>query len=1491
MVRWTTLNTHSLPVIPSHRSSRSTTTSERVVSRTNVSQFLDIEAIDDDGTTLDDNSDILEEDFIDDSLPAEASNSQPPTSRSAWIPHPGTSTTRFLDHLEETYVHDRRAAIEEFESYSTEDITRANHREQDWVERLLRKTTHLSDDWGLFRADCKAGSEYNILFDLMDSRILQREVRSAFYNPSLGNHIYFEARIPSDRPSVLTHFLSVHSDIYMSSLYRVPSTDHKSCLWILPHNDRLFSPGTWVKINSTGLYNGDTGLVRGLRYIPGRLNIAVLLVPRILREWDHTGPSRPELSLLLEDHLNEDEMEKRMVDGHSYFIYVKQCFEYGLLAAYFSPAMLSVAPDISWDNRRRFIESKHPYVAERLDSMPMPELWHFDVGDAVSIVGEESDLHGEIARGVIRNVLPRACEVDTQVGETVVVENDHLVKTFIPGDYVQVLKGPHANTKGLVGARDGRVLGLIRDFSHSVSVWVDVNSVTTATADSSLPIPTTNESPWKDLKVRIVDLNFYAQTEGIIKWAWPDGHGSARILLYVPSNDCSFELDYTQVVEYKTNRPLDQLALDFEGQSVFDHFKINRSLHRMKTGPEPWIGARVRVVQGNDHGLTGTIRDVNRYQLDRQRSHRASGISLTVELDVARGNIVSPQVRLDYDFVRELYTHDILHRAIPPNWRQSFFMPNPMYIPTKVFDADSPPARSYTPVIDRDSLLKLYELVGAWYPGLEDGGIPTFEVQKLGPSFVAPTTHFLCHRNLLGIPICVDIVGGPYDTLKTKAGERYVVPTPAENGAILLQIDQPMIKVGSVFVDTATVLKHRNRPKPSTEKWLMVVVGGEEEHIGKFVRRIHHFYKGTKSNETKWFKVVVVEFQSEVEVVTGLELELHPNDVEYVRETRTRNQKKKQIARPSTPIASPSPPVLQPLQPLPEARAAEDSINRADMLREGWYLLKNYSNDDASADEVTEFLKVVKEPELDRAFADIMGCEPDEHDRRDELYRMVDSQIHKLELATDIVPQKSKRKTTFRPAFARDDSASRPPTDHSNPIKNAPSRPPPVQSQQTSSPARPSPPTSPPPPSSPVFSHHAAPSHPPDALGNPACPATSPPPSSPTFSDPAACPDALATPAGRYLGPESPLDIATPVPPVGAHTYRTMGIAPSSIPPSSPSTRPGPSDAHVLQHRRKLLALAAQSSAHAQPSSPSTRPGPSDTHVVKKRRENKDDEERALTPKDDEEATDQDEASAGEADCSPQGDIGPKKGRLTKALKAEAFAIRQRYHDELEALAKRSGKNVSTILEAIGNIVPENRALNRWNAYQSYARHADGLGMKPDKGQSEEEFQAKICERYIKLRDDGPEENELDLNAILEWYKMGMAEDTALKRMKGRSKKELEKLCDPLINRFNSNLMKFSIGWLIDPVSALAVPWGADPLYLAMRSTNPTQITTQAVDYGSMFHYQLMLQNQNGISLDPAKQALVNRFVDNSNNKAVLRGLLKDILLMSLRWPELSFHV
>ncbi|KAJ3963822.1 hypothetical protein EV361DRAFT_956580 [Lentinula raphanica] len=245
-----------------------------------------------------------------------------------------------------------------------------------------------------------------------------------------------------------------------------------------------------------------------------------------------------------------------------------------------------------------------------------------------------------------------------------------------------------------------------------------------------------------------------------------------------------------------------------------------------------------------------------------------------------------------------------------------------------------------------------------------------------------------------------------------------------------------------------------------------------------------------------------------------------------------------------------------------------------------------------------------------------------------------------------------------------------------------------------------------------------------------------------------------------------------------------------------------------------------------------------------------------------------------------------RKGRLSKAVKVEAFAIRRRYQEELEALAKRSGKNLSTLLEVVGDVVPDNRSLNPWNAFQQYAVHPDGLGMRTGVNRTEAQLKEEIRKRYSKLQDGEVEPGKLDLDGIMDWYRTEMAHETVEERTRGYTRKEIEKLCLPFINRSNQLYEArglCGIGWLVDPVSALAVPWGSDPLYIAMRDANPAQITAQAVDYGSMFHNQLMVQSQSNAGLDPEKQVLVNRFMEDGNNKVVLRGLLKDVLLWSLR--------
>lgn len=64
----------------------------------------------------------------------------------------------------------------------------------------------------------------------------------------------------------------------------------------------------------------------------------------------------------------------------------------------------------------------------------------------------------------------------------------------------------------------------------------------------------------------------------------------------------------------------------------------------------------------------------------------------------------------------------------------------------------------------------------------------------------------------------------------------------------------------------------------------MVVARNHPEHIGKLVRRIHHFYVGAKMEENHWLIVQTFKRTGLVDNADGGLLELHPNDLEYAYE-------------------------------------------------------------------------------------------------------------------------------------------------------------------------------------------------------------------------------------------------------------------------------------------------------------------------------------------------------------------------------------------------------------------------------------------------------------------------------------------------------------------------------------------------------------------------------------------------------------------------------
>ncbi|KAJ3978453.1 hypothetical protein F5890DRAFT_1479345, partial [Lentinula detonsa] len=169
------------------------------------------------------------------------------------------------------------------------------------------------------------------------------------------------------------------------------------------------------------------------------------------------------------------------------------------------------------------------------------------------------------------------------------------------------------------------------------------------------------------------------------------------------------------------------------------------------------------------------------------------------------------------------------------------------------------------------------------------------------PIPAACQNHWLFHTKLQGISIRVDIQGMKYDTLskqKSTRDGRYVKVVPRMGGGFMLNL---VVSKASkaVGIDAQYVIQYQDRPKPNTEKHLMVVIGDNEEHIGKFVHQIYHFYQGAKRPENMWFILGVVEFSTGEEVLSAEHLELPPDKVEIVLETEELRKKSRALLGPA----------------------------------------------------------------------------------------------------------------------------------------------------------------------------------------------------------------------------------------------------------------------------------------------------------------------------------------------------------------------------------------------------------------------------------------------------------------------------------------------------------------------------------------------------------------------------------------------------------------
>ncbi|KAL0564329.1 hypothetical protein V5O48_017720 [Marasmius crinis-equi] len=396
-------------------------------------------------------------------------------------------------------------------------------------------------------------------------------------------------------------------------------------------------------------------------------------------------------------------------------------------------------------------------------------------------------------------------------------------------------------------------------------------------------------------------------------------------------------MDYDNVVEQSTTKKLLEYRPLTAEQKKFE-FDPERA--KMLTGRVPWLGTRVIIVKGIHKGKgEGIVRDVNR----PSRGFNESGLAISVELQLFSTNTSNRIEVVDYARVREVDSGLELAKFMPLDEKQQkFFTPyegidkqegekkgkvvvhHKKYDPNLYLPSHDPPLSSATPQhenspeeIDWDnpfdpwnphslspaiwssrgylspttapptplhtSTSPIPSTPGSPNPRgdsyLKDLlALPTSSFRSLpAPPPVPSLPHPLLHPKLLGITIRVAITEGRW-----KRKTAFVTPTSSDGGAFFAF----HLKGETHRIDHRCIGKHPDRPKPNSEQGLMVVTGGCEQHIGKFVRRIFYFYNEQKTQESRWFILGVVDRSGHDDRLTKEYLELPPTDVDIVEESK-----------------------------------------------------------------------------------------------------------------------------------------------------------------------------------------------------------------------------------------------------------------------------------------------------------------------------------------------------------------------------------------------------------------------------------------------------------------------------------------------------------------------------------------------------------------------------------------------------------------------------
>ncbi|KAL0570924.1 hypothetical protein V5O48_011039 [Marasmius crinis-equi] len=663
-------------------------------------------------------------------------------------------------------------------------------------------------------------------------------------------------------------------------LYRTISSEYK---------DRPpFVPGEWVRV-LYGLYEGDVAQVyRTSRAVSGEVGYLVFLVPRLpsLDEMrSKKRKKRPTLPRRLFDPKQYDiDVPPQKSGQYAGYKFRGLWLSHGLLIKFFHVrdliSTLSVPPDTPT------LFANHPFCQKF--PIPVVDLWNFQTWEEVDVSG---DMKAPNGRGHLIILEDGQLRVDFGAGILYPVARANLKKVVIPGDMVSVVT-PGEERHGVVIEKYGTLLALgDMVFPEIIRFFAHVNCVR---RESTFMYPT--QAPWVGAEVTII-RGPYARRTGSIRHTQVSRHKDClRVSIYIP------ELDYSARV--------DDVDVHIQGtsQHISDVFPLgptpglDRSLRKAQV---PWKGVRVGLIKGHYKGATATVRDVTR----TYNSSSVSGLEVTVELDIIRPGMGLEKIF--YEFVRELRSGWPLNDFRPVTETQQDFLPNFGYVGNvvhftvkavawKELAISESPSRASTPIMDPHEASTLIsgderastpvppndpnQQMDVWNPDYENwepsAGPPPSSPPPSSPlpsnstSIAASPSHFLSHPKLVGMKVLVDIISGAEATLSKAKG---VYVELYESSITVVEARLSKTKTKSVIVPLESISRFRKPPTPDS---LMVIISGENQHIGKVIRRA-----GTLgSGEGLVFICVVFDGQDDKSKMTGEILEVTLEQVMTVEE-------------------------------------------------------------------------------------------------------------------------------------------------------------------------------------------------------------------------------------------------------------------------------------------------------------------------------------------------------------------------------------------------------------------------------------------------------------------------------------------------------------------------------------------------------------------------------------------------------------------------------